>query len=44
MAQEDSWRKRLHMLDELERSCMEELVERKMKEMETRVLAWEVVE
>lgn len=44
VAQEDSWRKRLDMLDELERSCMEELVGRKMKEMETRVLAWEVVE
>lgn len=44
VSQEDAWEKRLDMLDELDKADMDVLVKRKMKDNETRVLAWEVDE
>ncbi|RAH62094.1 phosphotransferase family protein [Aspergillus piperis CBS 112811] len=38
---EEAWRDRLDLLDEQERDKMEELVSRKLEEMESRVLAWD---
>ncbi|QPG98682.1 hypothetical protein C2857_007860 [Epichloe festucae Fl1] len=38
---EDAWMTRLDEMDEMEKTDMEEFVERKMKSMGTRVLAWE---
>ncbi|KAL1884813.1 hypothetical protein Plec18167_002405 [Paecilomyces lecythidis] len=38
---EEAWKERLHLLDEKEKDKMEELVARKMKEKEVRILAWD---
>ncbi|GLB03639.1 hypothetical protein AtubIFM57258_008880 [Aspergillus tubingensis] len=38
---EEAWRKRLNLLDRQEKDEMEKLVVRKLKEMESRVLAWD---
>lgn len=38
---EDAWRQRIDILNSKERDDMEKLVEQKVKEMETRVLAWD---
>ncbi|KAJ5638676.1 hypothetical protein N7528_001066 [Penicillium herquei] len=37
----EAWRERLHLLDELQRDEMEQLVTRKLEEMKDRVLAWD---
>lgn len=39
--EDDRWKERLHFLTEDERADMEKVVQKKMQEMETRVLAWE---
>lgn len=44
VSQEDAWVERLDGMDEPEKTRMEAIVERKMKDKETRVLAWEVDE
>lgn len=38
---EEAWKERLDLLDEKEKDEMEQLVTRKLKEMETRILAWD---
>ncbi|KAJ5627468.1 hypothetical protein N7528_004895 [Penicillium herquei] len=38
---EDAWRQRLDLLDDTEKEEMEMLVAQKLKEMDTRVLAWD---
>lgn len=38
---EEAWRERLNLLDRQEKDDMEELVSRKLEEMESRVLAWD---
>lgn len=38
---DDAWKERLDLLSDQDKSDMEELVARKLEEMETRVLAWE---
>lgn len=39
--QENRWEKRVELLSDEERQCMEEVVSRQLKYMETRTLAWE---
>jgi hypothetical protein len=38
---ETAWKERLYLLDEKEKYDMEQLVARKLKEMKTRILAWD---
>jgi len=38
---ENAWEKRFDLLDDAEKTAMEQLVQRKMADMEERVLAWE---
>jgi aminoglycoside phosphotransferase (APT) family kinase protein len=38
---DDAWKERLELLNDKDKSDMEELVVRKLEDMETRVLAWE---
>lgn len=39
--EDDRWKERLHLLTKDEREDMEKVIEKKLEEMETRVLAWE---
>lgn len=41
VAVENAWEKRLGLFDDVEKMAMEQLVQRKMADMEERVLAWE---
>ncbi|RMJ22834.1 Phosphotransferase enzyme family [Aspergillus sp. HF37] len=38
---DEAWKERLELLDEKEKEEMDELVARKLKETETRILAWD---
>lgn len=39
--EDDRWKERLHLLTEDERADMEKVVEKKLEQTTTRVLAWE---
>ena len=39
--EDDRWKERIDLLTEDERAKMDKIVEKKLEEMETRVLAWE---